>query len=63
MPLINLIIVLVVIGVILWLVNNYIPIDGKIKMVLNVVVLLVVLLWILSVFGILGSIDTIKVGR
>ena len=63
MPLINLIIVLVVIGVILWLVNNYIPMDGKIKMVLNVVVLLVVLLWILSVFGILGSIDTIKVGR
>lgn len=63
MPLINLIIVLVVIGVILWLVNTYIPMDGKIKTILNVVVLIVVILWLLSVFGILGSISTVRVGR
>jgi cation transporter-like permease len=63
MPLINLIIILVVVGVILWLVNNYIPMDAKIKMILNVVVLIVVLLWLLSVFGVLSSVNTIHVGK
>lgn len=61
MPLINLIIILVVVGVILWLVNTYIPMDAKIKAILNVVVLIVVLLWLLSVFGVLGSINTIRI--
>lgn len=61
MPLISLIIVLVVVGVILWVVNSMIPMDSKIKMILNVVVLIVVLLWLLQVFGVLGSINTIRV--
>ena len=63
MPLINLIIILVVVGVILWLVNNYIPMDWKIKRILNVVVVIVVILWLLSVFGVIGSLSTIRVGR
>lgn len=63
MPLINLIIVLIVIGVLLWLVNNYIPMDGKIKKILNIVVVIVVVLWLLQVFGVLGSLDSINVGR
>ncbi len=62
MPLINLVIVLIVVGVLLWLVNAYIPMDDKIKRILNVVVLIVVVLWLLQVFGILGSIDTVRVG-
>lgn len=62
MPLINLIIVLVVVGVILWLINNYIPMDGKIKKILNVVVVIAVILWLLSVFGVIGNISTIRVG-
>lgn len=63
MPLINLIIILVVIGVILWLVNNYIPMDRKIKSILNIVVVICVVLWLLSVFGVIGSLSTIRVGR
>lgn len=63
MSLISLIVVLVVVGVILYLVNNFIPMDGKIKNVLNIVVLIVVILWLLSVFGILGYGHDIMVPR
>ena len=63
MPLIHVLIVLVVVGVILWLVNTYTPIDAKIKKILNIVVVIVVVLWILSAFGILGSLSGIRVGR
>jgi hypothetical protein len=63
MPLINLIIILVVVGVILWLINNYIPMDGKIRRILNVVVVIGVIVWLLSVFGVIGSLSTIRVGR
>jgi len=62
MPLINLVIVLIVVGVILWLVNNYIPMDRKIKSILNVVVIIVVVLWLLSAFGVLGSLSNIRIG-
>ncbi len=58
MPLINVVIVLIVVGVILWLVNNYIPMDRKIKSILNVVVIIVVVLWLLSAFGIFNSLST-----
>ena len=63
MPLIQLIVVLVVVGVILWLVNSYIPMDPKIKTILNVVVVIAVILWLLSAFGLLGSMSSIRIGR
>ncbi|MGA2225889.1 MAG: Thivi_2564 family membrane protein [Syntrophobacteraceae bacterium] len=63
MPLIHLILILVVIGVILWLVNNYIPMDYTIKRILNVVVVICVIVWLLSVFGVIGSLSGIRVGR
>jgi len=63
MPLIQLIIVLVIVGVILWLVNSYIPMDATIKKILNVVVIIAVILWLLSVFGVIGSLSGIRVGR
>jgi hypothetical protein len=63
MPLIQLVIVLVIVGVALWAINNYIPMDATIKKILNVVVIIVVLLWLLSVFGILGSMSEIHMGR
>ncbi len=53
MPLIQIIIVLVVVGVILFLINNYIPMDATIKKILNIVVVIVVILWLLRVFGVL----------
>jgi hypothetical protein len=56
MPLlINLIATLVVVGVALWLINNFIPMDGNIKRILNAVVIIVVILWLLSAFGVLDS--------
>jgi hypothetical protein len=63
MPLVQLVITLVVVGVILWLVNNYIPMDATIKRILNVVVVIVVILWLLSVFGVLDSLSGFRVGR
>jgi hypothetical protein len=62
MPLITLIITLVVVGLILWLINNYIPMDGTIKKILNVVVVIVVILWLLSVFGLMPPLSGMRVG-
>lgn len=62
MPLINLVLTLVVVGVILWLINNYIPMDGTIKKILNVVVVIAVVLWLLTAFGVLGPISNLRIG-
>ena len=62
MPLIQLVIVLVVFGVILWAINTYIPMDGAIKKILNVVVILVVVLFVLSAFGLVGPMQVIRIG-
>jgi hypothetical protein len=61
MPLISLVITLIVIGVLLWLVNTYIPMDGKIRNILNVVVVVCVVIWLLHVFGVLDHTRTIEV--
>jgi Na+-translocating ferredoxin:NAD+ oxidoreductase RnfA subunit len=63
MPLIHVLFVLVVVGVLLWLVNAYIPMDAKIKKILNIVVVIAVVIWLLSAFGIIGSLSGIRVGR
>jgi hypothetical protein len=61
MPIINLLLVLIVIGVLLWLVNNYIPMAGSIKKILNIVVVVAVILWLLNAFGILNSLSKLRV--
>ncbi len=63
MPLISLVITLIVIGVLLWLINTYIPMDAQIKKILNIVVVIAVVLWILTLFLPLGSMNTIHVGH
>ena len=63
MSLIGLVIVLIVVGVLLWAANTYIPMDQKIKTIMNIVVVIAVVLWLLSAFGVLGSLDTIRIGR
>jgi hypothetical protein len=63
MPLIQLVIVLVVVGVILWVINSYIPMQSTIKKILNVVVVIVVIIWLLSVFGLIGNLSTIRIGK
>ena len=61
MPLINILIVLVIVGFLLWLVNNYIPMDGKIKKIVNIIVLIVVVIWVLKAFGLLNKLTSIQV--
>ncbi len=63
MSLISLLIVLVVVGVLLWLVNNYIPMDSKIKSILNAIVVIGVVLWLLQAFGVLGPLNAIHIGK
>jgi hypothetical protein len=55
MSLLNVLIVLIVAGVILWLVNSYIPMDHKIKRILNVAAVILLLIWLLNVFGVLAT--------
>jgi uncharacterized protein YhhL (DUF1145 family) len=61
MSLITIVIVLVVVGVLLWLINTYIPMDRKIKNILNVVVVVVVVIWLLQAFGLMGSLNRVGV--
>jgi hypothetical protein len=62
MPLIQIFIALIVVGVLLWLVNRFIPMAGSIKSILNAVVVIVVVLWLLNVFGLFHSLSHIRVG-
>ena len=59
MDLLSIIIVLVVVGVILWLINSFIPMDGKIKQILNVAIVIVVILWLVRATGLLDYIKHI----
>jgi hypothetical protein len=61
MSLLGVILVLVVVGFILWAINVYIPMDGTIKKILNVVVIVVLAIWLLQVFGLLGDLRAVKV--
>ncbi len=61
MSLIALVMTLVVVGILLWLLNNYVPMDGKIKQIVNVVVVIVVVIWVLQAFGVLGSLQNIRI--
>jgi len=62
MPLVQILMVLIVVGVLLWLVNNFIPMAGSIKSIFNAVVVIVVVVWLLNVFGVLHSLSRIHVG-
>jgi len=61
MSLINLIVTLVVVGVVLWLINTYLPMDRKIKQILNIAVVIIVVLWLLRGFGVLGDMGAIRI--
>lgn len=63
MPLIQLVIVLVIVGVVLWVINSYIPMESTIKKILNVVVIVGVIIWLLSVFGFIGDLSAIRIGK
>ena len=62
-PLIPVVITLCVVGLLLWLVNSYIPMQGQIKGILNGAVVIVVVLWLLKVFGLFDSLYQFRVGH
>ena len=62
MPLVQSLLALIVVGVLLWLVNSFIPMQGSIKSILNGVVVIAVVLWLLNVFGLFHSLSHIHVG-
>ena len=62
MPLIQILLALIVVGVLLWLVNRFIPMASSIKSILNAVVVICVVLWLLNVFGLFHSLSNIHVG-
>jgi hypothetical protein len=62
MPLLQILMVLIVVGVLLWLVNRFIPMQGTIKSILNAVVIICVVLWLLNVFGLFHSLSRIHIG-
>jgi hypothetical protein len=63
MPLLQIAISLIVVGVLLWLVNSFIPMARSIKSILNAVVVIVVVVWLVNVFGLMPSIQNFRVGR
>ena len=63
MPLIQVVVVLVVVGVVLWLINRFIPMAGSIKTILNAVVVIAVILWLLNIFGIINHFPNINLGK
>ena len=63
MPLVNLVVTLIVVGVALWLINRYIPMASSIKSILNIVVVLVVVVWLLQAVGLWNGISSFRVGR
>jgi hypothetical protein len=62
MPLLQAVEILVVVGVLLWLVNRYIPMQSSIKSILNGVVVIAVVLWLLSAFGVIHSVSRMRIG-
>lgn len=62
MSLLNLIVTLIVVGVLLWMVNTYIPMDRKIKSILNIVIVIAVVLWILNGTGVMGDLGSMRIG-
>lgn len=61
MPLLTILLVIIVVGVLLWLVNSFIPMDSNIKKILNVVVIIILIVWLLKVFGIFNSLMDIHI--
>jgi predicted membrane protein len=61
MPLINVVLVLLVVGILLWLINTYVPMAGSIKTILNVVVVIAVCVWVLQAFGLWTAVANYRV--
>ncbi len=63
MSLLTLLIALVAVGVVLYCINQFVPMDAKVKMILNVVVILVLVVWLLQAFGLISAFNDVRVPR
>ena len=63
MPILTILLVIVVVGILLWAINTYLPMDAKIKQILNIVVVLFLVIWLLSAFGVFAALSGVKVGK
>jgi len=61
MPLLTILLVIIIVGVLLWAVNTYIPMDHKIKNIFNIVVVVVTIIWLLKVFGLFSYLTNVQV--
>jgi hypothetical protein len=61
MSIISVVVVLIVIGVLLWAIGSFIPMDARMLMIIRGVVLIAVIIWLLQVFGLLGTIGTARI--
>jgi len=61
MDLLSLVVVIIIVGVLLWLVNSYIPMDAKIKKILNVVVVIALIIWLLNAFGLFARLGSVHI--
>jgi hypothetical protein len=62
MPLIQVVLLLIIVGVVLWLINQYVPMASSIKSILNAVVVIAVIIWLLNVFGLLSTNPRLHIG-
>jgi hypothetical protein len=62
MPLLQVLLILIAVGVLLWLVNSFVPMAGSIKSLLNAVVVICVVLWLMNIFGLFHSLSRFRIG-
>jgi hypothetical protein len=62
MSILSILLVIVLVGVLLWAVNSFVPMDGKIRSILNIVVVLLLIIWLLQAFGLLQGLSSLRVG-
>jgi hypothetical protein len=62
MPILTILLVIVIVGVLLWALNSFVPMDSKIRSILNIVVVLLLIVWLLQVFGLISGLGNIRVG-
>jgi hypothetical protein len=62
MSILTILVVIVVVGILLWAVNSFLPMDGKVKSILNAVVVILLVLWLLQAFGLIDALRGARVG-
>ena len=61
MPILTIILTIIIVGLLLWVVNSYLPMDGKIKQILNIVVVIILVIWLLKIFGIFAGLNNVRI--